>query len=204
MGVTALAEDFAGRLLVAGSDANDGYVRRLHLSLDPFYPTRFALEFHNEGLDHYFMTADPNEFDVIGRGDAGPGWSSTGGTVFGFIPMRSGSPGAVRVCRFYGNRAVNPATGLPFGPNAHTFILDGPECDTVRHDPGWIFESFAFHVFPPVEGQCPPGGDPVYRAYNQRAAQIDSNHRFTTSQSIYQQMRASGWLGEGVVMCAPQ
>jgi hypothetical protein len=42
---------------------------------------------------------------------------------------------------------------------------------------------------------------PVYRAYNNRAAQIDSNHRFTTRQSEIQALVAQGWISEGVVMC---
>jgi hypothetical protein len=43
---------------------------------------------------------------------------------------------------------------------------------------------------------------PVYRAYNNRFAQHDSNHRLTASVAHYQQQIAAGWTGEGVVMCA--
>ena len=47
-------------------------------------------------------------------------------------------------------------------------------------------------------------GDPVYRSYNNRFAQNDSNQRFTTSLVVYEQMREAGWRGEGVVMCVSQ
>jgi serine protease len=159
---------------------------------------------HNENLDHYFMTADPFESDLIGQGKAGPGWSTTGYGIRVHTEALGVPAGAVRVCRFYGNRAVNGRTGQPYGPNSHVFILDGPECEAVKSDPGWIFESYPFFLFRPVDGLCAIGQDPVYRLYNNRFAQNDSNHRFTTIQSIYQQMRAAGWRGEGVVMCAPQ
>ena len=40
------------------------------------------------------------------------------------------------------------------------------------------------------------------RAYNSRAAQNDSNHRFTTSDSTIREMGDKGWGVEGTVMCA--
>ena len=56
----------------------------------------------------------------------------------------------------------------------------------------------------PVNGVCPQAAPvPVYRAYNQRALENDSNHRYTTVLAIYQEMVANGWKGEGVTMCAP-
>ena len=44
--------------------------------------------------------------------------------------------------------------------------------------------------------------EPVYRAYNGRFAQHDSNHRYTTDVPTYDAMVAQGWSGEGVVFCA--
>jgi hypothetical protein len=45
----------------------------------------------------------------------------------------------------------------------------------------------------------------VYRVWNQRP---DTNHRYTTSPAVRQQMLGQGWVGEGygpmqVGMCAP-
>ncbi len=46
---------------------------------------------------------------------------------------------------------------------------------------------------------------PVYRAYNNGfTGGIDSNHRITANQQVYQTQIAKGWNGEGVVMCALQ
>ena len=43
----------------------------------------------------------------------------------------------------------------------------------------------------------------LYRAYNNRFAQNDSNHRYATDVAVYNSMVTMGWSGEGVVMCAP-
>ena len=50
--------------------------------------------------------------------------------------------------------------------------------------------------------RCPQGLLSVNRAYNNRAAQNDSNHRFTTSDSEIRSMGEKGWAVEGTVMCA--
>jgi hypothetical protein len=45
----------------------------------------------------------------------------------------------------------------------------------------------------------------VYRAYNNGfTGGIDSNHRITANQQVYQTQIAKGRNGEGVVMCALQ
>jgi hypothetical protein len=47
------------------------------------------------------------------------------------------------------------------------------------------------------------GTTPVWRLYNDRAAQLDSNHRFVASGETYRAMIAEGWIGEGVAFCSP-
>jgi hypothetical protein len=54
-----------------------------------------------------------------------------------------------------------------------------------------------------VKGQCGADQGPLYRVYNSRFVQIDFNHRYTTDTTLYAQMRAQGWVGEGIVFCAP-
>ena len=81
------------------------------------------------------------------------------------------------------------------------------ECETVKHNPNWLFEGVVFNVpTPDLAGNCPAGTLPVYRLYNngQGAA---PNHRFTTSLVTRATMLAKGWLPEGngigVSMCSP-
>jgi hypothetical protein len=145
-------------------------------------------EFFNTGLNHYFLTANAIEAQSIDAGGSGPGWTRTG-NVF-----KSGGSNAV--CRFYGVQTAG-------GPNGHFYTADPAECDQVKVDPGWHFESLDFAITPPLAGGvCPQGLVNVYRAYNKRFAEHDSNHRITTNFNAYQQQIAAGWQGEGVVMCA--
>ena len=152
--------------------------------------TTDVVEFYNTTLKHYFITADPNEATAIDGGSAGPGWSRTGQT------WKSGGPD--RVCRFYGVQAAG-------GPNGHFYTIDSDECAAVKLDPGWHFESYDFSGWPVSSpGVCPAGTIPVKRVYNGRFAQHDSNHRYATTDAIYNQMIAQGWSGEGTVFCAVQ
>jgi uncharacterized protein DUF5648 len=145
-------------------------------------------EFHNTLLNHYFLTANPIEAMSIDAGASGPGWSRTGG--------RFKSGGSNAVCRFFGVQSAG-------GPNGHFYTADPAECEQVKRDPGWRFESLDFSITPTNPGGvCPAGLANIYRAYNNRFAQRDSNHRITADFSAYQTQIALGWTGEGVVMCA--
>jgi len=162
-----------------------------------------VVEFYNTTLRHYFITASVAEAAGIDAGAAGPGWQRTGETLRAWQPLTAASLAGVpqlarTLCRFYGTPGR--------GPNSHFYTINTPECDAVRTDPGWTFENYAFYAYAPLAAAagntCPGGLLPVYRAYNNGFAQNDSNHRYTTSPAIYQQMRQQGWAGEGVVFCA--
>jgi hypothetical protein len=104
----------------------------------------------------------------------------------------------VPVCRFYGP-----------GPNSHFYTAVPPECDFVKSGAagGWLYEGTAFFMTPIIVSgttqSCPAGTIGVNRAYNQRAAQNDSNHRFSTSDSTMHDMESEGSIYEATVMCAP-
>ena len=68
--------------------------------------------------------------------------------------------------------------------------------------PGWQYEGTAFYALMPVNGSCPNGTTPVYRAYNNRWMHNDSNHRFMVTPEMRFVM-SQGWLDEGVVFCSP-
>jgi phosphatidylethanolamine-binding protein (PEBP) family uncharacterized protein len=161
----------------------------------PTYAADTLYEFHNTLLDHYFMTIDPAEAAAIDAGAAGPGWQRTGKTIAAYRLAASAPAGAAAVCRFYGNQAQG-------GPNGHFYTADPAECAAVKLDPGWTFERNEFYTQLPANGACPAGSPAVYRVYNGRYAQHDSNHRYTTAVATYNQMIAAGWLAEGVVFCA--
>lgn len=163
-------------------------------------------EFHNDPLNHYFMTINEMEREFIALGDAGPGWTDLGARFLGWLPGRqnaavsalSGASNEVAVCRFYGKPGL--------GPNSHFYALAGRECEAVKQDPGWIWEAenTFFVLQPGIDGACPPWTDTVWRAYNNRHMQNDANHRYAIDRQMLDAMTTSGWTVEGVAFCAPR
>ncbi|MBP8296730.1 MAG: hypothetical protein KAX84_11525 [Burkholderiales bacterium] len=191
--VNSLAITPSGNVLYAALDGGSVYQYSAGNALG------VVTEFYNTPLDNYFITADPNEAAAIDNGSAGPGWARTG-AGFNF-----NSGGDTYVCRFYGS--IVP------GPNSHFYTVSSPECDGLKAlqastplaQPRWNFESLDFISTPPVNGACPAGTVPVYRAYNNGLARrVDSNHRITASAAGIAEVVARGWVSEGIVMCAPQ
>ncbi|RFC36922.1 MAG: delta-60 repeat domain-containing protein [Candidatus Nitrotoga sp. LAW] len=194
LSVSALALDSNSRLLVAGQDATSAVLARYELN--GTITSTPIVEFYNTHLDHYFITADAGEAAGIDSGSAGPGWIRTGNS------FKSG--GSTPVCRFYGSQVP--------GPNSHFYTLAGTECDGLKQlqaitpatQKRWNFESLDFISTLPINGTCPTGTVPVYRAYNNGFARgVDSNHRFSSDATAIQEVVIRGWINEGVVMCAP-
>ena len=153
-----------------------------------------TIEFYNIHLAHYFITAVQAEATAIDNGSAGAGWVRTGFSYDVYEkPTTSAGVATVPVCRFYGTPGV--------GPNSHFYTADAQECEQVKKDPGWTYEGIAYHIQMPANGACPSGTQPIYRTYNNRAAQNDSNHRFITNAQTYQQLADKNWVQEGIVMC---
>jgi hypothetical protein len=150
-----------------------------------------AYEFFNTGLGHYFLSTAPSETAGILAGAAGPGWELTGQSFKAWLTLPTDTFGNVGpVCRFYGR-----------GPNSHFFTAEPSECELVKRDPGWFYEGIGLYERR-VGAGCPPGTLQVNRAYNNRFAQNDSNHRFSTSDSTMADMARVGWIVEGAMMCA--
>lgn len=190
---------------VAGDASYVGFFQSAFASAQAIYGTTPAvksfIEYYEASLDHYFITADADEQAFVYSGGAG-NWQRTG------YFFKEG--GSAPVCRFYGNSAIDPATGAMYGPNSHFYTVDAGECAYLQSlfnpkAPGWKLETSAFSSTPALSGTCASGSVPVYRAYNNGYARgVDANHRITSSTTAYQQTLAAGWIGEGVVMCAPQ
>lgn len=162
------------------------------------------VEFHNVQLDHYFL-AGQDEARFIDQGGAGSGWVRTGQSFWEESQL---SFLFVGVCRFYGS--VSP------GPNSHFFTSNRGECEWLQSlgvslPPGsrkWNYEGIGFGVVPVSnDGTCPltersSATAPVYRLYNRGFERgVDSNHRYTTSRQIVDEMKSRGWADEGVAWC---
>ncbi|HSV19435.1 MAG TPA: choice-of-anchor D domain-containing protein [Casimicrobiaceae bacterium] len=154
-----------------------------------------AVEYHNAGLDHYFITWVANEIAILDAGLKSHGWIRTGEH---FSTYPAAQAGASPLCRYY----IPPDKG-----NSHFYGRGTTECTrTGQSNPSFVLEDPAFmYMILPANGTCPAATTPVYRVFSNRP---DANHRYTTSRAIRDQMVGEGWLAEGdgpdlVVMCAP-
>jgi len=156
-------------------------------------PTAQVVEFYNASLNHYFITAFPDEAAMLDQGIVVPGWVRTGVT-FNAWASPTDSFTAVPVCRFFGTPDV--------GPNSHFYTADANECATVKQNPDWTFEAIAFYIEPTKSSSCGPVTEPIYRSFYPGPNVSASNHRFLPDMTMFQKMAASSIL-EGLVMCSP-
>jgi len=156
-------------------------------------PTAQVVEFYNAALNHYFVTAFPEEAAALDAGTPVAGWARTGVAWNAWKSAGDGAT-AVPVCRFFGTPGV--------GPNSHFYTADAAECAKVKQNPDWTYEGIAFHVDVPKGGACGAGTTPVYRSFYPGATVAQSNHRFLPDLTMHQRMAGSSIL-EGAAMCAP-
>ncbi len=156
-----------------------------------------AIEYYDAGLNHYFITAAPDEILALNSGRFF-GWVPTGLN----IPVLSAdatNPGSTPVCRFYGNPDAVPSL------DSHFYSADPIECAQVLQKfPGiWLLESWnVFRAYLPdaASGVCPTGTKPVYRLWNHRS---DVNHRYTDRIDIALAMENIGYIAEGYGLSEP-
>jgi len=204
-----------GTLVFAGVDVWDyeylptnGYSLALRngegigLVFRPFtgFPSRLlvwwnpVVEYYNEKLDHYFMTASQPDIDGLDTGRIF-GWKRTGESFPAWIASHrpylweQSPPGLGPVCRLY----------LPQGDrSSHFFSASAAECsDALAKHPEYIEETDTafFASLPDLQtGECGYDQIPVYRLWNARA---DSNHRYVTLPAIRDAMKDRGYVAEG-------
>ena len=164
-----------------------------------------VIEYYAAQTRHYFMSALPSDIDGLDPGTVG--WQRSGQQFKAWLRQQDAPPGAMPVCRFYAA-----------GPNSHFYTASPADCQGLKSleqqqradaaakgQPflGWQYEQIAFYALVPVNGQCPGDTYPVYRAYNQRAQQDDSNHRFMADPQMRNAHLSMGWADEGIAFCSP-
>ena len=163
-----------------------------------------VVEYYSVSLDHYFMAAGADEIASVDAGARGD-WKRTGQQFNAWMRAADAPPSARPVCRFYAS-----------GPNSHFYTGDARECDFLKAleqsqraqanasgKPflGWQYEGVAFYAVVPESGTCPGDMAPVYRFFNNRMNENDSNHRFMRDARQKLAMSVS-WVGEGVAFCS--
>ena len=152
---------------------------------------RVVVEFHHQGLNHYFVSDNPLEIAILDEGVTIRGWRRTG---FEFKGWTADAGQGVQACRFYGTPGR--------GPDSHFFTLDARECDIVKGNPDWTFEGLVFKAQPAGVGTCPVDRAVVWRLYNNGMGG-QANHRYVTSLSEAGDTVGRGWSIEGPVFCTP-
>ncbi len=150
---------------------------------------RTVIEYRNDALDHYFVTAEPAEAAMLDAGIVVPGWKRTG---FEFKAWSASSSHDLPTCRFFGTPGL--------GPNSHFYTIDPDECAKVRRNPDWTFEELAFSAALPQAESCAADRMTVTRLYNNGQGG-QANHRYLTSRSESAALREQGWIVEGAVFC---
>ncbi len=157
-------------------------------------PAVDVIEFYNAPLNHYFLTAVPEEAAAIEQGVVGPHWLRTG-LFFRSFAAATATASAIEVCRFFGTPEI--------GPSAHFYTADPVECAAVKANPRWLYEGIAFRAILPFAGACPPSTDPVIRFFWPGEDVSRSRHRWLRDATELARMRATTWIEEGAVFCSP-
>ena len=150
-----------------------------------------TIEYYAAALDHYFITAFPDEAAALDAGTP-PGWTRTG---YAFHSWKSGTGPGNEACRFFGTPGL--------GPNSHFYTINAAECDIVKANPGWTFEALAFRAVEPLSTGCAPEYATVTRLYNNGMGG-QANHRYLTDPAAIEATVAKGWSIEGPVFCVPR
>ena len=181
----AVATNFAGQSAIVSG-------------LPPPTQTAQAVEFYYAAWNYYFLSSFPEEIALLDAAGPNGNWQRTGYTIKIWPQATSSSS---PTCRFF---------STSFAPKSSHFYTPFPaECDTVKQNPAWEFESVAFYLkLADASGNCASATVPLYRLYNNGMGGAP-NHRYTTSLTIFNQMVDAGWVFEGnantkVFACVPQ
>lgn len=151
------------------------------------------VEFFHEGLQHYFITSDIHEIEVLDNGTL-LGWKRTGAISMGYTTVVQ-NPSLASTCRYYGL----PSAGL----NTHFYSDSALECAYVATTwpDKWVQETpRAFDVIrlSPETGRCPSDTVVATRFFNGKP---DVNHRYVVTAAAELEMTSKGWIREGGVWC---
>ena len=189
--------NFAKMNNVSGPGRVDNVTVDVHIPFANAGSELTVWELYNPVLNHYYMTIDALEANRLTTSPY-MSWKFTGNGMKAWPSayITGGNPWVLSpVCRF--DLAGRAGAGFSF------FSAEPNDCDMLKANRGWNYYGTVFWVVPvDANLRCPDGFLGVNRAYNNGAARFDTNHRYSTSDSIMRDMGQSGWSYEATVMCS--
>lgn len=151
-----------------------------------------AVEYYHPGMNHFFMTAFPQEIAALDAGQFG-GWQRTGLTFRVKETPEGLPPPQLRpVCRYFSDS---------FAPrSSHFYSALTEECQLLVANPLWRYEAEAFWVSTPASGSC--GNDAAVTRFYNNGEGGAPNHRYAANQATVNAMTAAKWVREGPVFCS--
>jgi carboxyl-terminal processing protease len=158
-----------------------------------------VVEYYNKTVASYFITARVDEIALL---DANPALYARTGMTFGTFSATSAPSGYLPVCRY---QTLIPPSGYSthfYGlPTDCTYIAETVARLNLQNyrNEGLDFATLS----PDTSGACPANSPiPVYRSFRKLSPVDTSNHRYSVSQTAYNEMKQRGWAAEGAVFCA--
>jgi Abnormal spindle-like microcephaly-assoc'd, ASPM-SPD-2-Hydin/Repeat of unknown function (DUF5648) len=168
--------------------------------------TRTMTEYLYVPLQYYFITSRDEEKALL---DQSASFQRTGLQFKVFVSQQQGSVGISRY--YFDKAALSGSRGTHFYTllDSEKLLLaalnpDNSAAPLKPFNEG--IDSFAHVPLGSGTGaSCAPGLQPVYRIFRGNLKfPDDPNHRFTSNQSVYQNMVAAGWDDEGIKFCVPE
>ncbi|MFZ3322678.1 MAG: hypothetical protein WA190_09910 [Usitatibacter sp.] len=188
--------NFAKMDNVSGPGRVDNVTVDVHIPFPNAGSEFTVFELYNPVLNHFYYTDNATEANALTTSPY-MSWMLTGNGFKAWPSAYQTDAPVVTspVCRF--DLAGRPGAGFSF------FSAEPNDCDMLKANRGWNYFGTVFYV-DRVDAnlRCPDGFLGVNRAYNNGAARFDTNHRYSTSDSIMRDMQHSGWSYEATVMCS--
>jgi len=155
-----------------------------------------VIELYQPAEDRYVLAAGEAEAQALESALGPSGWLRTGYSFAAWRRPATVIPGPRGVLRAAASGGV-PSSWIGFRSVASGGRGNLPVA------PGASGEAL-FYLYPPENGGCSSGFDPVYRSSQRRTGTPSLSYRYTTSLAVHRAQQANGWRGDGVAMCAPR
>ena len=177
-----------------------------------------VVEFENKSIEggRYFITVQTDEIaalDSLSAVQGGSGGFTRSGRAWRGWRTQAEAGGGGASSAFASNIKPVYRFYVP-GPNSHFYTVSESERDLLINYNANLnpkvhqYEGAKFYAVQPngtgATASCPAGTHPVYRAFNNKVASNQGNHRITSNWiDILRGVRFFGWSNEGIAFCSP-